>query len=754
MTQSSTRTGLKTDLLCIVPPYPVTVAPAGAAALIGYLKASGIDSFGFLDLRLWTPQAYAVTYSHLGPFGQSFTMEVPDLPLVLTLLKAWEERNAFPEDPGRLFTKYCLDRAISPTYLSSWLRSMNGLAEAASHNLARADLVGFTVWTSNYLTTLMTCAHLKRRPKPPFIVLGGPQVTESAPAAQLALMSGLADCVALGEGEETLRCLAERLDRRSRTVPPGVPGTMTYDACTGEFHSEPRSLLKLAALPAPDFDEIDLGAYQGGNGHRRILPFQLSRGCTDKCTFCSEWQFWERYRADGIDHVLNHAKALHARYGAQGFAFTDSLLNGVPDRLRQFADGLLRENVRLLWGGFMRARMDRQTAALLRRAGFVLAFIGIESFADETLRIMNKRRTMSDNIDALESFLSAGIAVRAGFIPGFPGDSRDRFLATASIFERLQLKYPGMLSLSIEPFVVSPGQPIFKNLAASGLTPSGWADEYLDIAPDYRTVSDRVVCTVDGPNQGLERLGQFQIAVAMSQHGSASSRTAHAASNITRSDFMYYSYNPIELLSKTDFSLENVMRGVYSGSFKTDQGTIYCCLLSDDERERYLSLEGERRLERPWEDCAGLLSRPWFEEFLTEIERAHTIPPKRIHTNFLREEYIDGDSWAIGLSPFVVARRFEFYGEKIVVAYHTFTRRVFTLPASATALLQQLDTRSRSVASRDSADSSIDAGLLRRLADAGFIMPASSVAAVSGGASTFPNAEASMPHVEQVSNFD
>jgi radical SAM superfamily enzyme YgiQ (UPF0313 family) len=725
----------RADLLCIVPPYPVTVPPAGPAALIGYLKASGIDSFGFLDLRLWTPQAYAVTYSHLGPFGQSFAMDIPDLPLVLMLLNTWKQGRPLSRDLGDWFTRYCLDRAISPTYLSSWLASLDRLAESAAETLHNPDLVGFTVWTSNYLTTLMTCAHLKRRPRPPFIVLGGPQVTESVAAAQLSLMSGLADCVALGEGEETLRCLAEGLDRRTRTIGAGIPGTMTYDAAAGKFHSTPRGLLKLATLPLPDFEEMDLGAYQAGNSHRRILPFQLSRGCTDKCTFCSEWQFWERYRADGVDHVLENAHALQTRYGAHGLAFTDSLLNGVPDRLRQFAEGLLRQDARLLWGGFMRARMDRETAKLLRRAGFILAFIGIESFADETLQIMNKRRTMTDNIEALESFLSAGIAVRAGFIPGFPGDSRERFLATAGVFQSLQQKYPGLLALSIEPFVVSPGQPIFKNLAASGLEPAGWSDEYLDIAPRYRPVSERVVCTVDGPNQGIERLGQFQIAVALSQHGSASFRTTQAASNITRADFMYYSYNPVELLSNSDFWIENVVRGVYSGSFKTDQGAIYSCLLSDDERERYLTLEGERRIERPWDCRDSLLSRSWFEEFLADIECAHIVAPKRIHTNFVRAECLAGGGpGAIRLSPFVVARRFELHGKDFIVVYHTVSRRVFMLPAGAAAVLRQLDTASQSAAARYSTDGDIDSGTLALLTDAGFILAESSVAAASDGA--------------------
>ena len=40
--------------------------------------------------------------------------------------------------------------------------------------------------------------------------------------------------------------------------------------------------------------------------------------------------------------------------------------------------------------------------------------------SDETLALMNKRRTEADNFKALEAILDAGIFVRAGLIPGFP----------------------------------------------------------------------------------------------------------------------------------------------------------------------------------------------------------------------------------------------------------------------------------------------------------------------------------------------
>src|SRR5262249_40463070 len=155
------------------------------------------------------------------------------------------------------------------------------------------DFVGFSVWTSNLLSTLLAAHHFKRRSCPPFIVAGGPQLTESPASAALALRSGLFDAVVQGEGEETLRALYTAFDESGRSRVQGVPGTQYLDSSSGRLVTLPRPLVKMGSLPVPSFDEMAIDEYQIDDD--RTLPFHLSRGCTDKCTFCSEWVFWQRF---------------------------------------------------------------------------------------------------------------------------------------------------------------------------------------------------------------------------------------------------------------------------------------------------------------------------------------------------------------------------------------------------------------------------------------------------------------------------
>ena len=502
---------LRTNLLCTVPPFASDAPPAGAASLLGYLKAHGCDDFGFLDLQLWQRE-FPLPYALVGAFGESFVREVAELPLVLRLLRAFDEGRPLAPARDEAFDAYCQERALNPGRLARALAGLDGLLASFLPTVARLDFVGFTVWSSNYLTTLLTAAHLKRRPKPPFVIAGGPQVTESENSARLALRSGLVDVVVLSEGEQTLLELYEawRCGRSTR----GIAGTMWRED-DGSFGRQERPLLRVRELPLPAFEKMPVPSYQSRG--MRILPHQLSRGCTGSCSFCSEWGFWRSFRPDSAEHALEQAGELRERFGAQFLQFTDSLLNGHFGRLVQFAEGLLERGLGVGWSGFMRPDMDPQTARLLARAGFAMAFVGIESLDDATLELMQKRATSERGLGALEAFLQAGIEVQAGVIPGFPGDSRAAFLKTVQALLGLRERYAGRLQLNVEPFVVSPGQPIFRDLQRYGLSPVGWDEPVLDTAPKYRDLAERIVCRVEGANQGMERLGQLRIVNAWSE---------------------------------------------------------------------------------------------------------------------------------------------------------------------------------------------------------------------------------------------
>jgi radical SAM superfamily enzyme YgiQ (UPF0313 family) len=685
------RSNLKPNLLCIVPPYlSMGAPPLGPAALLAHLRSQGCDDFDFLDLRLWVPNAYSPTYRPSGAFGETYIIDVPDLPLVLKLIDAFSQSTSFSLRMDTLFERYCLERGISAPFLFNYLHSMNHFLEAAFSRLDHLEFIGFSVWSSNLLTTLMATAHLKARRKPPLVVLGGPQVTESQSSAKLALRAGLADFVVLGEGEETLLQLFEAF-RITKGVPSkSIPGTMRFNALTRHFEKVDRPLLRLSTLSIPAFDKMPLPAYWTKNHRLRTMTYELSRGCTDKCTFCSEWVFWKRMRMFDLQSTVDNFVELTRRFRAERIWFMDSLLNAKLSLLRDFATNLMERGIRVQWGGFMRANMDSETAALLKSAGCSFVFVGVESLSDETLMLMNKRRTEADNISAIRSLLSAGLRhVVAGFIPGFPGDTRDRFIRTALKLGEIRRDFPNTFRVNIEPFVISPAQPIYSNLSSYNLEPHGWSEDYLDLAPGFRELTNDILCNVTGSNQGLDRLGEFHIA-----------RTVTASHRRPTSPDPYF-YGEGEDLASRSLEFAELEAGIYLGMAKSDAGLSYGLIITPNEKMEYEDRADLVTLNLADADghSEGQFHLEPHEAFIKEIDDRHIVTTNRAIPRIMAGLYTPSLALVdeLGLAPSAVARTLTDGGSAKICVADIVTLKHILLPIEAAPLISTLSVENRSL---------------------------------------------------------
>jgi radical SAM superfamily enzyme YgiQ (UPF0313 family) len=659
----------KPALLCVAPPYTTIEPPAGAAYLLAYARNQGCDDFGFLDLRLGVPGTYAPTYHHTGVFGESYVMDVPDLPLVLRLLANFDNGSGLLNDLSDCAEPYCRERGISPSYLEQYLASIDHYFSHVAGTFSGVRFFGFSTWTSNFLTTLLFAAHLKRLPEPPMILLGGPQVTESRSSAALALRSHLVDAVAIGEGEATL--LDVYLDFRAKGLGRRDPlaGTAVLGIDGKVVYGPNRPLLQLGCVPVPTFDQMPLLSYQD-TGHRSV-PFHLSRGCTDRCVFCSEWKFWERFRPGEVSDTVAGIKKLKTDFGAEFITFTDSLLNGHPKRLREFAETAIREELDVSWDGFMRANMDLETAHLLKRAGCKNVFIGIESMSNETLALMKKRRTEENNVSALHAFLQAGIHVVAGVIPGFPKDNRDAFIHTSDRLRELQRSYPGMLRINAEPFVISPGQPMFSSLEQHNIRGIPWSEQVLSLAPRYRDITESIFCTVEGSNQGIERVGRLRIAEAME------------SDEPERMDS--FDYKGEEEPEASSFNFEHLKADWYVARIKGPHAWIYAVIVTEAEKTT-LNVE---KPEDIWGEQAGAQE---MRKILDTIARRHLVMPSN-RPRLRSGGYFRGEPRprAYILSPYVVARAAgSRLGHRIfVVDFFTLSWKL--LPQLQSRIIQALD---------------------------------------------------------------
>ncbi len=658
-----------------MPPYSVAHAPLGPAALMGYLKANGCNDFDFLDLRLYSSYSYAPTYRASGVFGETYVLDIPDLPLVLHVLNSMDLKKPLEIKKDKLFDKYCMDRGINPDFLHRYIHSINDFITLHFAQLQHLKFIGFSVWTSNFLTTLMAARYLKMSQNPPFIVAGGPQVTESKNSAYLGLLSKLFDAVITGEGEQALLSLYNAFSSRgtNKSIVEEIPGVL-LPSHIGKNHVISRTkLIDMSLKPLPDFSRMPIYSYMikdGTNGKRLIreLPFELSRGCVNKCSFCSEWVLWQRYRHDTVDHAIDQIKRLQSLYNINHISFTDSSLNGNRRFLAAFARELINNKMELTWSGYMRADMDKDLVSLLKQSGLSETFVGIESLSDETLKAMNKKRSEEDNVTALTNLLDAGVRVTAGYIPGFPADNRERFLHTTLHLRDIQRKYPDKFKVNLEPFTVSPNQPVFKTLEKFGLNSSNWHEDVLDIAGRYREITSNISCYVEGENQGIDKIGEYQMAkiVATDLYEDSNEKDS-------------YVYSEGEDIKENSFKFDELLFGWYLASIKTPYSTRYSLIVSAREKYYYNKLID---VDFKISDFFSFVNNNKMSSFLNKLNDDHLIKNNTANKCklFNVDYFLKDDKYSYLLSPFVLARVVSLDNDKVILLVDKTNRNHYTLP--------------------------------------------------------------------------
>lgn len=116
-----------------------------------------------------------------------------------------------------------------------------------------------------------------------------------------------------------------------------------------------------------------------------VLPFELSRGCQFKCTFCSFPLLGKKKNTyiRNYNYIETELKELYYRYGTTRFYFIDDTVNESEEKVQNLADIASRLPFKLEWVGYLRADLIGKkpyTATLLKNSGLVGAYFGIETF--------------------------------------------------------------------------------------------------------------------------------------------------------------------------------------------------------------------------------------------------------------------------------------------------------------------------------------------------------------------------------------
>lgn len=253
----------------------------------------------------------------------------------------------------------------------------------------------------------------------------------------------------------------------------------------GEIVKTPlRPLIEdLDTLPLPAYDLMPMGRYSPfGYLWPQSATLEHSRGCIDRCNFCSLWTFWgnhkktdieqgelevmPRYRTKSVERTLEEVDIVYKKYDRRYIIWADPTFNVDSKWTDEFCEGLLRRNYKdLYWWAFLRADFalrDEKLGILEKmvRAGMVHPLIGVERSCIEDLKKIKKSVYTRDLVK--EVFLIfkkkyPQVFRQGTFITCLPFDTRESMLDLVKYAVEIDIDYP-----AFHPVAPVPGTHLYQ----------------------------------------------------------------------------------------------------------------------------------------------------------------------------------------------------------------------------------------------------------------------------------------------------
>ncbi len=234
------------------------------------------------------------------------------------------------------------------------------------------------------------------------------------------------DFVVRQEAEEVVNSLYDTLKAgKEYSVLAGI----SFRSGQKIVHNPDGRLTDLANAPPFPFH-----LFEQSRGKYNFGFVSSSRGCPYECIFCSQRAIsGQSYRYFPVEKVIEEIDLLINKYGQRHINFLDDNFTVNRKRVSQLLEMMVKREF------YRSSTFDCQTRPdgidddvlfLLKKAGFRLINFGLETASERLMALLNKKETVSKNIEGVRLAKKHGFGVSATFIFGLPGETgADRKLA-------------------------------------------------------------------------------------------------------------------------------------------------------------------------------------------------------------------------------------------------------------------------------------------------------------------------------------
>lgn len=170
---------------------------------------------------------------------------------------------------------------------------------------------------------------------------------------------------------------------------------------------------------------------------------RISDGCPYACGFCSFPEHGnERYVIMSLERIEQEFDAIKATGAITHIFFIDATMNVPPAQFKAMLQLMIRKNYGFKWHCFFRCdQTDEETIQLMKEAGCLGVFLGLESANETVLKNMDKTAHKEDFRRTMPWFKKYDLRQMISVQVGFPGETYETFKESLDFIEEIKPDY-------------------------------------------------------------------------------------------------------------------------------------------------------------------------------------------------------------------------------------------------------------------------------------------------------------------------
>lgn len=311
----------------------------------------------------------------------------------------------------------------------------------------KPNVVGISSMTMNR-TSSFKLARLTKRINPEIkVIMGGvhpttmyKQILENFPV----------DFIVLGEGEETIAELAQKLNSENKKELYNIKGLA--------FKDDGKIINTGARCGIRDLDKLPFLKHEYFAEKIRksnIAYMMTSRGCPFGCLFCSTSNYWGRMRRErSVKNVIKEIQMIKRKFpNVNKIFFADDEFTLNQKRTIDLCKQIIKKKIKISWDSSTRvSSVSEELVRWMKKAGCEHVSLGVESGAPELIETIHKRITNEQVSEALRLFHKYKIEADIYLIVGLPGENSSTVSKTIDLLKRTarfkpKFKKPAVLQI-------------------------------------------------------------------------------------------------------------------------------------------------------------------------------------------------------------------------------------------------------------------------------------------------------------------